>query len=131
MTEKILTRNVDRPNPARIDAWLKRGCYAQITAQSLLGRFGQSAQRFAEQWLDEGRVHFVASDAHNATSRPPKLSEAYEIVVKRRGEAVARALFYENPLAAFEGRPLPYVPELPEGPPAPATKPRRKRFWFF
>jgi hypothetical protein len=38
----------------------------------------------------------------------------------------------ENPLAAFEGRPLPVIPELQEeGPPAEAVLQRKKRFWFF
>jgi hypothetical protein len=39
----------------------------------------------------------------------------------------ARALFSENPFAAFEGRELPYVPEV-----APLDKPKaKKRFLFF
>jgi hypothetical protein len=41
-------------------------------------------------------------------------------VAKRLGEKVADALFRENPLAAVEGRPLPYLPE-----PVPR---RRKKF---
>jgi hypothetical protein len=42
---------------------------------------------------------------------------------------VARALFRDNPLAAFEGRPLPYCPDPPEiETPEPA---KRKRFRFF
>jgi hypothetical protein len=39
----------------------------------------------------------------------------------------ARALFLDNPMAAFEGRELPYVPEV-----APERKSgQRKRSWFF
>jgi protein-tyrosine phosphatase len=116
-------------HPERLDAWLKRGCFAQVTAGSLTGKFGEGAQRAAAQWLEEGRVHFVASDAHNTTSRPLKLRETYEWVAKKRGEDVAKELFIENPLAALEGRELPYVPELPEE--APQAPARKKRFWFF
>ncbi len=51
------------------------------------------------------------------------------------GEDVARALLTDNPQAAFEGRPLPYVPELPDDLVANSSEPqrlrRRKRFWFF
>jgi tyrosine-protein phosphatase YwqE len=76
-------------------------------------------------------VHFVASDAHSTTRRPLKLSGAYEAVSRRRGEEVARALLHDNPLAALEGRPLPYEPEQPEVA-AQSTRPgRRKRFIFF
>jgi hypothetical protein len=39
----------------------------------------------------------------------------------------ARALFSDNPFAAFEGRELPYVPEVA---PAENTK-AKKRFLFF
>lgn len=123
-----------RTQPDRLFRWLRQGCYAQITAQSFLGNFGRRAKQAAESWLDQDVVHFVASDAHNVTSRPLRLKQAYDWVAARKGEAVARALFAENPLAAVEGRTLPYVPELPEGQgeaPGAMTPQRRKRFWFF
>jgi hypothetical protein len=51
-------------------------------------------------------------------------------VRKRFGAEKAQALFVENPIAAFEGRDLPHVPEF-----TPLEKKenaaRRKRFWFF
>ncbi len=124
-----------RSQPDRLYRWLRQGCYAQVTAQSLLGRFGDSAREVTELWLDAGAVHFLASDAHNATSRPLRLKEAFDQLAKTRGEDVARALLVENPLAVFEGRPLPWVPELPDdagldGSAARAPR-RRKRFWFF
>ncbi|HXQ26880.1 MAG TPA: CpsB/CapC family capsule biosynthesis tyrosine phosphatase [Candidatus Acidoferrales bacterium] len=124
-----------RAQPERLFKWLRQGCYVQVTAQSLLGRFGSSAQEAAKEWLEEGAVHFVASDAHNVTSRPLRLKEAFDLVAKTRGEDVARALLVENPLAAFEGRPLPHVPELAderdtEHPGARGQR-KRKRFWFF
>jgi protein-tyrosine phosphatase len=106
-----------------------------VTAQSLLGRFGKAAQDVAEEWLGLGAVHFIASDAHNVTSRPLRLKETFDHVAGRWGEDVARALLVANPLAAFEGNSLPWVPELPDdlgtaksGARAPA---RRKRFLFF
>jgi len=116
-------------NRARVNTWVQEGCYVQVTAGALLGRFGQRAQKGAEAWLNEGVVHFLASDAHNVTSRPIQLQPAFQVVAKSKGEAVARALLLENPLAAIEGRALPYVPELADSEEAPA--PRRKRFLFF
>lgn len=120
-----------RANPARLAGWVRQGCRVQVTALSLLGRFGRSAQESAEWLLDHDAIHFVASDAHNtsARGRPLLLRDAFNFVAERRGAAVARALFHDNPLAAFEGRPLPYSPDPPEVE-APA-RPKRKRFWFF
>jgi len=116
--------------PERLYRWVHQGCYVQVTAQSLLGRFGTKAQRLVRAWLDEDRIHFFASDAHNLTSRPLRLRETYDAVMKRRGKEVANALFHDNPLAAFEGRPLPYVPEPgARGTKRPSVR-RRKRFFF-
>ena len=103
-----------RSQPERLYKWLRQGCYAQVTAQSLLGKFGRSAQEMTIEWLNAGAIHFLASDAHNTTSRPLRLKEAYEQLAKTWGEETARALLVENPLAAFEGRPLPWVLDLPD-----------------
>ena len=123
-----------RAQPERLFRWLRQGCYVQITAQSLSGRFGRAAQEVAEEWLDAGAVHFLASDAHNLTSRPLKLKEAFDEVAKQRGEELARALLIENPRAVFEGKPLPFVMDLsgdadPQS--ANSWRKKKKRFWFF
>jgi len=120
-----------RTKPDRLYRWLHQGAYVQITAQSLLGRFGSAAQRRAEQWLDEDRVHFVASDAHNLKARPLQLRAAFDAVAERRDEEVANALFRDNPLAAFEGRHLPYEPEQADPLAKPPEYHKRKRFLFF
>jgi len=116
-----------RAQPERLLRWVSLGCYTQITAGSLTGVFGSGAQEDAWTWIERGLVHFVASDAHNTARRPLKLRFAYDAVAEHLGEEKARALLTENPLAAFEGRPLPYVPEVSSD--APRTK--RKRFIFF
>jgi protein-tyrosine phosphatase len=124
-----------RAQPERLYKWLRQGCYVQVTAQSLLGKFGSAALEMSQQWLGAGAVHFVASDAHNTTSRPLRLRETYDHLATTRGEEVARALLLDNPLAAFEDRPIPYVPELAEDlgwdNSEAAQSRRKKRFFFF
>src|SRR6202162_4896982 len=39
-----------RAKPEQLRRWLRQGCYVQITAQSLLGGFGESTQKQAEEW---------------------------------------------------------------------------------
>lgn len=117
--------------PERLRRWLHLGCTVQITAQSLLGRWGEGTKAQVGEWMDRDMVHFFASDAHNTTQRPPQMREAYEIVAQRWGTPRAEALFVSNPLAAFEGRPLPYQPEPPPVERRPAQPTRRKRFIFF
>lgn len=118
----------------RLWEWMHQGCFIQVTAQSLTGGFGQRAQQAANALLDAGAIHFIASDAHNTTTRPLRLQEAYSLVAARKGDEIARALFQENPQAALESFPLPYLPE-PAGLSATRNRPGgskpRKRFWFF
>jgi protein-tyrosine phosphatase len=116
-----------RAQPERLRKWVRTGCYVQITAGSLVGVFGPAAKEVAWSWLDEGLVHFVASDAHNTTRRPLKLRFALDAIAEQYGEQKARALLIENPMAAFAGEPLPHVPEIPSS----SHIPKRKRFLFF
>jgi protein-tyrosine phosphatase len=113
--------------PGRLAAWVQIGCFGQVTAGSLTGGFGPKAQEDALRWIGEGLIHFVASDAHNMSWRPLTLLPAFEVVRNHFAEEVAQALFVDNPRAAFEGRELPYVPEI-----ALEEKPvKKKKFLFF
>jgi protein-tyrosine phosphatase len=116
-----------RAQPERLAEWVRRGCYAQVTGGSLTGVFGPSAREDAFSWIGIGLVHFVSSDAHNTKGRPLKLRPAYDVISKKWSEEKARALLVENPLAAFEGRALPHIPEVPDD----ISRRRRKRFFFF
>jgi|SRR5208337_2040201 len=79
-----------------------RGVWMQITAGSLLGRFGRRSRYWAERMLGGGLVHILATGAHNMTSRPPDLldgrmqaerlagaAEAQHLVVTRSGRGVS------------------------------------------
>jgi len=116
-----------RTRPERLQTWIAHGSYVQITAGSLTGVFGPVAQEVSWLWLAKGWVHFISSDAHNTDRRPLKLKFAFDEIAAQFGEERARALLIENPRAAFEGRPLRYVPDV-----VSAEEPkRRKRFLFF
>jgi protein-tyrosine phosphatase len=114
-------------SPGRLAEWVRLGCFVQVTAGSITGTFGTRPKEDALRWIEEGVVHFVASDAHNTRRRPLKLRPAYDVVRERFGEEKARALFVENPLAALEGRELPHVPDFAEA----GKTPRKKRFLLF
>lgn len=98
-------------HPERMVPWLREGCLVQITASSLTGRFGRTAQSMAFNFLDRNWVHFIASDAHNLSSRPPVMSEAYRVIEQRYGKETAERLCVTNPKAAFDGSALPVQPE--------------------
>ncbi len=95
--------------------WVEMGCAIQVTSQSLEGVFGSKARNFSEVLMNEGIVHFIASDAHDLKRRPPVLDGAFAHVGKRWGELTAELLFNLNPAAVLSGDKL-----------VGASKPRKK-----
>lgn len=93
--------------PERLQEWIASGLLVQVTAGSVTGTFGGKAKDMAWSLLRSGSVHFLATDAHDTVRRPPRMQEARLHVEKRIGKAVADQLCIDNPLAVFEGRPLP------------------------
>jgi protein-tyrosine phosphatase len=86
-------------NLAKLDPFIQQGCLLQVTAGSLLGRFGEVAERRARELLDRGDIFAVATDAHNLESRPPQMREAYAFLAADAGELIAKELTEVNPLA--------------------------------
>jgi len=84
-------------------SWLKSGAVVQITAGSLLGEFGASAEKAAWDMLASGLVSVVASDAHDVIRRPPAMTRAIAAITNRIGHAVARKLCLENPRRILDG----------------------------
>lgn len=93
--------------PERIQEWLASGLLVQVTAGSVTGNFGGKAKSMAWNLLRSGSVHFLATDAHDTVHRPPKMQAARHMVEKQLGAEIAEALCVGNPLAVFEGRPMP------------------------
>ncbi len=91
-------------NPGRLKDWLRGGVLIQVTADSLTGHKGRHAQRMAHDLLEKRWVHFLATDAHNTTSRPPRIREAHNLVATKYGASYAHALCITNPLAVFLGK---------------------------
>lgn len=97
-------------SPERLKEWIASGLLLQVTAGSLTGHFGTTAETVAWQFLQQHWVHFLATDAHNLDRRPPHMSSARRLVAQRLGEATAERLCVTNPFAVFEGRALPQQP---------------------
>ncbi len=91
----------------RLVNWLRGGVLVQVTAGAVMGKMGKPAEKMAHQLLANRWVHFLATDAHNVTSRPPKMREAFEVVAEKYGPDYAHLLCVSNPLAAFMGKPMP------------------------
>ena len=84
-------------NPDKVREFTEAGCWLQLTAGSLAGRFGALAEQTAFKLIDEGWNCLTATDAHNLNNRPPRLSEGKEALRKRYGEQVAHSMVFEKP----------------------------------
>ena len=91
-------------DPDRLKDWMRGGVLIQVTADSLTGHKGRHAQRMAHDLLEKRWVHFLATDAHNTTSRPPRMREAHDLVATKYGSIYAHSLCVINPLAVFLGK---------------------------
>ncbi len=100
---------------------VKAGAWMQITAGSLTGRFGGLPRHLSERMLDEGLVHIIATDAHNAERRPPLLAEAFEAAAHRVGAEEAGHLVRTRPAGIVANTPPEHLPPLPD------SKPPRRR----
>jgi len=95
------------------------GVWMQITAGSIAGAFGRNARYWAERMLDEGRVHILATDAHDVTRRPPNLGQGRELASKRVGSTEAERMVVTRPLGILHDQ----LPFNLWGPKAEASSP--------
>ena len=89
------------------------GLLIQLTAGSLMGRFGRRPRYWTERMLDDGLVHILASDAHDTERRPPCLAEARKLVAQRLGEEEATNLVLIRPQAIINDVNPSELPPLP------------------
>jgi protein-tyrosine phosphatase len=101
-------------DPGRLKDWLRGGVLIQVTADSLTGHKGKQAQRMAHDLLEKRWVHFLATDAHNISTRPPRMRDAHDLVANKYGASYAHALCLTNPLAVFLGKQF-EIAEEPHG----------------
>jgi len=120
--ERNPTLQADR---SRLAEWLKGGVLVQVTAGSVTGGMGKHAERMAHDLLAKRWVHFLATDAHNTSSRAPKMRDAFELVAKKYSSDYAHLLCISNPLAAFQGKPMP-----PQMEPIDLYEEDRPRTWW-
>lgn len=66
-----------------LDALIDGGCVIQCNAEPLLRFF---ARRKVLDLIKRGKIHVLGSDAHNMSSRAPRISEAATVIRDKLGE---------------------------------------------
>lgn len=103
---------------------VKAGAWMQVTAGSIVGRFGVAPRRLSERMLDEGLVHIIATDAHDVARRPPLLAEGREAAARRVGAIEAQHMVVTRPAGIIADTPPEQLPPLTAVQP---TLPKRSR----
>ncbi|KXT85161.1 Tyrosine-protein phosphatase CpsB [Streptococcus sp. DD11] len=85
----------------KVQELIDMGCYTQINSSSVLkprlfGDTDKFMKKRAHFFLEKDLVHFVASDMHNLSKRPPYMREAFDVIEKKYGPQRAAALFQSN-----------------------------------
>jgi protein-tyrosine phosphatase len=108
--------------PERFYDLISMGVLGQMDTGSITGQFGKKVQAASRVMLENGLIHFIASDCHNTRNRLPGMSAAVASTAEVVGEEYAHAIAEDNPAAVVGGRPIPTRPT--------ATLPQKKRRWL-
>ncbi len=109
-------------NPNRLYRLVRDGVLTQVTASSITGGFGKKIKNFTLELIEHSLTHFVASDAHNLSSRTFNLKKAYEKIGKEFDSSLVEEL-KQNAELLVQGE------ELYVAPPEEIRK--KKRFGLF
>ncbi|MFD1362335.1 tyrosine-protein phosphatase [Lentibacillus salinarum] len=89
-------------HPSILHEFVQKGALTQVTAASLAGKFGKNIQKFSHQLIEANLTHFLASDAHNTTTRGFAMDEAYQELSEQHGHEMTY-LFMENAQLLIDG----------------------------
>lgn len=88
----------------RLRPFVEAGCLLQLTADAVAGEFGAVCESRAIEFLDNGWVTVLASDAHDVATRPPRLARGLAVARRLLGEEAAHDLVETMPRRIVHGR---------------------------
>lgn len=86
------------------ERWFAAGYVLQINKDSLLGNFGPKVQATAQELLNRGLAHIIASDAHSTLYRTGDMEPLLYWLEENCPPEYARVLLSENPRRLLQGR---------------------------
>lgn len=88
---------------SRLYELIAQGSLSQLTAGSLTGLFCPDVTAAARAFLEQGLVHFIASDAHSVSGQLPHFEPAARETLRLLGEEQGRRLLKINPQRVVRG----------------------------
>mgnify|MGYP001029673840 CR=1 FL=1 len=94
-------RNIEiARNPGRLREFIKIGALVQVNSLTLFGVLGKNAKHTAENIINSGMAHFIATDCHTARTRSPRIKR----IMKFLTEDAAKLLLKDNPSKVLKGK---------------------------
>lgn len=82
-------------DPSLLYELVRNGTLTQVTAASVTGHFGKKIKKFSHELIEANLTHFLASDAHNLTTRKFCMQEASHMIAHTFGASMSY-YFMEN-----------------------------------
>ncbi len=100
-------------DPSLLEKWVQMGIMTQVTASSILGRFGPEVEDFAWRLMENNLAHILATDAHSPDFRKPQLRPAAAAIEERLGLDAAQDMVQRRPQALLQGKSIDLPAPLP------------------
>ncbi|MCP3029516.1 tyrosine-protein phosphatase [Halobacillus sp. A5] len=92
-------------NPNLLYSFVKKGAFSQVTAASIVGKFGRPAKKLSHQLIEANLAHLIASDAHKSKGRTFYMRGAFSEIKKQHGQEMVH-FFSENAQYLIDSEPL-------------------------
>ncbi len=79
-----------------IEEFVDDGGVVQVNASSVNGSWGSGCAKQWKKLIKRGLVHIISTDAHNLTTRPPKMSVCLPFLQKHCDARTIRRLTWDN-----------------------------------
>ena len=87
----------------RVEELVELGAYIQVNAESVIGKAGFRTKHYLMKLIKKDLVHFVGTDAHNISSRPPQMKACAAYLKKKAGAEKAQMLCSRNAKKILKG----------------------------
>ncbi|MBL7975715.1 MAG: hypothetical protein JNJ85_12430 [Candidatus Kapabacteria bacterium] len=119
-------------NPFMLAKYIRTGIHTQVTAGSLVGKYGNEIQEFAQRIVKSNACTIVACDAHDTIRRPfSDIKPAYEELCLSVGTMIANRLCTENPYKILQGNDVHHLPFGDDEEQTLMRPKKKKKFLFF
>lgn len=103
-------------DPNILKKYIELGAFAQLNLGSIMGDYGEDIEKTAKILLEHNMIHFLGTDAHSRTRRPPRAKDAIKVLEGIIGKERVNELIETNPMKIINNEEFEagHIPEYKE-----------------